>query len=231
MINEEIRKKLFELHDIKYRNFSANLTPGENNIIGVRMPLIKDLAKKIAGSFYENFLKNPYTFYQEERLLYGLVISYLKADIEIVLNYLEDFLPHLNNWAVCDSVVMNLKAFKKTQNKEKSFNFLLSKLNDQNPFVTRFVIVGLFCYFNDDKYYAKTLEIFKSIKNDHFYIKMALAWGMCDFLIKRYDLSLEVLKNRELGVWVHNKAIQKALESFRISEIHKQELRALKINS
>lgn len=229
MINEELRKKLFELQDVKFRGFVEGLTPGENNMIGVRMPLVKNMAKEIAGLNYAEFLENPFTFYHEERLLYGLVISYLKTDLSLVLNYLDGFLEYVNNWAVCDTVVMNLKIFNKEQNKEEALNYLISKLNDENPFVIRFAIVGLFCYFKDDKYCVKTLEILKGVKQDHFYIKMALAWGICEFLIKHYDLAIEVLKNRELNIWVHNKAIQKALESFRIDVEKKKELKGLKI--
>lgn len=229
MNNEDIRKELFKLQDIKYKDFSAKLTPGEDNIIGVRLPAVRKLAKEIANKNYQEFLENPYTLYHEERLLYGLVISYLNADVDTVLNYLDGWLKCVNNWAVCDSVIMNIKIFKKPENKEKAFSYLTAKLNDKNPFVIRAVIVALFCYLNGEEYYKKTAEIYQSIKNDHFYVKMALSWGMCEILIKHYGLGIEIIKNRSLDVWVHNKAIQKSLESFRIDEIKKEELKKLKI--
>ena len=230
MTNEQIRKRFFEMQDEKYRDFSKNLTPGEENMIGVRMPNIKVLAKEIASGNYLGFLKEPLTFYHEERVLYGLVISHMKEDIKTVLSYFEKWLDCVDNWGVCDTVVMAMKMFKKEKNRKAVFDYIKIMLDSKKPFIIRAAIVALFCYFNDDEYCGITAAIFEKIKNEHFYVKMGLAWGMCEILIKHYDTGLLVLKNKTLNIWVHNKAIQKALESFRIDDKKKEELRKLKIN-
>ena len=230
MTNEDLRKKLFELKEEEYKDFVNALTPGEDNMIGVRMPLIKKIAKEIANSNWREFLKNAYTDYHEERLVYGLILGFAKIELDELFFYLDKWLLLVNNWAVCDTVTMNLKIFSKTKEKEKVVDYLISKLSIKGkPFIKRAVIVCLFCYFLSDDYIDKVIEIFCETKDDDYYIKMALAWGVSTILIKNFDKGLGLIKSKKLEQWTHNKAIQKSLESFRLTVEQKEILKNLKI--
>lgn len=230
MTNNQARNKLLSLSEEKYRDFSAGLTPGAQSVIGVRMPLIKAMAKEIAAGDYRQFLSAPYIMYHEERILYGLIIGYLKTDIQEVLMYLNEWLKCVDNWAVCDTCIMNLKIIGKPQNQAVAREYIVNKLknnklkNTQEPFVIRAMIVALFCYFNTPQYAQEIKGIFSSVKNDNYYVKMALAWGVCELLIKNYDVGIDLIKSGVLETWTHNKAIAKAVDSFRITQERKAEL-------
>lgn len=195
------------------------------------MPLVKELAKEIANSDWREFLKNAYTDYHEERLVYGLILGFIKIDLDELFLCLDKWFPLVNNWAVCDTVIMNLKIFGKTKEKDKVINYLTDKLKSEKPFIIRAVIVCLFCYFLSDEYIDKVIEIFCKTKDDNYYVKMAIAWGVSTLLIKNFDKGIELIKSKKLGPWTHNKSIQKSLESFRLTEGQKQVLKNLKIKS
>lgn len=231
MIKDDIRRKLFEMGDEKLKAFSSKLTPGEENIIGVSVPKVKQLAKEIVKGDYKTFLIDPYTNYHEERLLYGLVLGYIKTDITSLVNYLNIWLNYVDNWAVCDCSVANLKCFKKAENRKVVFDYLVTKLNAKdNPYIIRFVIVALFDYFIDEQYLDRVVKIYSEIKSDHYYINMALAWGISVICIKNYAIGIELISSNSLNLWVRNKAIQKSIESFRLTDIQKQKLKLLKRN-
>lgn len=230
MTNEEIRAKLFDLSDAKFKEFSSTLTPCEQKMIGVRVPLVKEMAKVIAKGNYKEYLINPYTEYHEESLLYGLVIGYLKTDIDELLKIFDSWLPCVKNWAVCDSSVMNIKALGSAGNKPRVWEYLNNKLAaTTEPYTIRAIIVALFCYFLDGQYLSRVVKIFESIKGDHYYIRMALAWGVSVIAVKNYPAALQMFIDGNLDKWVHNKAIQKSCESFRLSQSDKQQMRQLKI--
>jgi len=230
MKKQELRKRLFELRDEKYKDFTKMLTPGENKIIGVRMPLLKELAKEIALSDFRSFLKDAYMDYHEERLIYGLILGFVKIELDELFFYLDKWLLYINNWAVCDTVTMNLKIFGKTKEKDKVWDYLIEKLKMQDkPFVIRAAVVCLFCYFLDSKYVDKVDKVFCQIKCQDYYVKMAVAWGVSTLLIKNFDAGLELLKSKKLEPWTHNKSIQKSLESFRLTSEQKEILRNLRL--
>lgn len=229
MTNEEIRAKLFAMQDKKIQEFSAKLTPGEQNIIGIRVPLVKQLAKEIAKGDYAEYLSAPYTAYHEECLLWGSTLGNIKTEINTLLNYIDKWLPCVNNWAVCDCSVATMKELGKPKNRDIVWNYLLKILGTtNNPYAKRFCYVAMFSYFLDGEYTAKVADIYAVEDDEHYYIRMAIAWGISVILVKNYAVGLDLLQSNKLPVWTHNKAIQKARESFRITYIQKTELNCLK---
>ncbi|MFW5779919.1 MAG: DNA alkylation repair protein [Bacillota bacterium] len=230
MTNEDIRKKLFDAADEKYKSFSAKLVPGENSIIGVRMPAIRKIAKEVSKTNYKEYLKAPFTLYHEECLLYGLVLGYIKTDIQTLLKEMDIWLDCVNNWAVCDSSIMNMKALGKPENSDIVWKYVNEKIRfDKKPFTKRAMIVVLFSYYNNDIYIDRIINIYKSIYDENYYVKMALAWGLSVLATKRFDRVFQLLKNKELDRFIHNKTIQKCMESFRISTEQKQKIKKLKL--
>ena len=219
---------LKSLSESDYRNFTRKLVPNTNyEIIGVRVPKIKNLAKQYKNSTEAiEFLNAPHNFY-EEYFLHGLFLGYFSNDINTVLKRVDEFLPYLDNWAICDSTVANLKIFAKHK------ELLFAKLNDyifsNNPYTVRFAIVTLLNYFLCDDYYRKAIDLVIKVKSEHYYVNMAIAWFFSIALIKRYDYTILFIKNKELSKFCHNKSIQKAIESFRIDRKTKQILKDLKI--
>lgn len=230
MTNEEIRQRLIEIADEGYKKFSAALNPIEKNILGVRVPAVRALAKEVARGDFRGYLKAPYTLYHEERLLYGFVIGLIKAEIGEVLAYVDEWFKVVDNWAVCDCSVAGFKAFKKAENRAVVWEFLQSRLKDSNsaPYVKRACIVAMFWSFNDDEYVDRVILAYRDVTDEHYYIKMALSWGLAEIAIKHYGKALNFIKSGVLGDWVLNKGIQKACESFRLTLEQKQELKGYK---
>lgn len=231
MTNTEIRNQLFAWQDVKYRDFTAKLNPtiDKETIIGVRNPQIKPLAKEIARTGVDSFLLNPPTDFHEERMLYGWVLGFWKTDIDSFLAAFDRWLPFVNNWAVCDSGVMSMKILGKKANRVKAWQYLTGKLESTNePYEIRAVIVALFSYFIDDEYVRRTANVLQNIRSEHYYVNMALAWAWSVILVKHYELGVNIIKSQALSKWVQNKSIQKAVESSRISDEQKQELKQYK---
>lgn len=229
-INEEIRTRLFSLADENYQKFSSTLTPGEQHIIGVRVPLVKQIAREIAKGDFQEYLKEPYTKFHEECLLYGFVIGNLKVDFSEVLKHFDRWLDCIQNWAVCDCSVISVKALGRPENKPIVWQYLTEKLqNTDKPFIKRAIIVAMFCYFTDETYVDKVIDTYLSIKDEHYYIRMALAWGISVIALVDYEKTIKMLSLNSLDKWVQNKAIQKSCESFRLSPEQKAELKKFKI--
>jgi len=218
-----MRKKLLELQDEKYREFNSKLLPNINNILGVRVPDLRKLAKELAQNDWQNYRDD---LYYEEIMLQGLVIGYAKIDADKKLQLLREFIPKIDNWGTCDIVCSNLKFI--TQNKEMAWDFIQPYLNSKNEFDVRFGIVILLNYFIDDKYIDKILKILDKIKHDGYYAKMAVAWALSICFVKYWDKTLEYLQTSNLEKWTFNKTIQKTCESYRITTNQKDFLRKLK---
>ena len=225
---EQINDKLFMLQDIKYREFNSKLIPNidKDRVIGVRTPDIKKLAKEIKNEEYiDSFLNELPHYYQEENILHGLLIADRYNDIDILLNKIDEFLVYVDNWAISD--IIKPKLFKKYP--DKVYDKIKEWLNSKNEYMVRYGVVSLLSFYLDDNYRKEELELVKNIKYDSYYVNMAIAWFYSFALIKQYDDTIEYFKNRKLNTWIHNKSIQKAIESYRISEDKKEYLRGLKI--
>lgn len=228
-LKEKVKIDIKDMADEKYRNFHSNLCPGTENIMGVKIPILRDYAKKLNKEYtLEQILSEVEDEYYEETMLKGILIGLNKnEDIEKILKYVEEFIPKINNWAVCDVFCGGLKITNK--NKERVWEFLQKYLQSDKEFEIRFGLVMILGYYIDEKYLSRDFEIFDRITNEEYYVKMAKAWAISIALVKYYDQTLEYLKNTNMDKWTYNKAIQKAIESYRITDTQKEELRKLKI--
>lgn len=225
---EIITKKLFDNQDLKYREFKGKSIPNidKDNIIGVRIPIIRKIVKEIYQEDYiSKFLDELPHKYHEENLLHGLILSIKYQDIDFLLSKLDSFLPYVDNWEVTD--IISPKLFKKYP--DKVYEKIKEWLNSDKEYVIRFAVVSLLQFYLDDNFKIEELELVNNIKNEDYYVKMAIAWFYSFALIKQYDITIKYFENRKLNKWIHNKALQKAIESYRISDLAKEYLRSLKI--
>lgn len=222
-----IEKELFKLQDLKYKEFSSKLIPNisKDKIIGVKIPLIRRLAKKIDNDNAIKFLNNLPHNYQEENMLHACLMNIYIKDLDEYLDYLNKFLPYIDNWAVCD--ILNPKIFKKDL--KKVHKYLLNLLKNRKTYYKRFAIVSLLQFFLGNNLDKKDLERLSKIKSDDYYVNMAISWYYSYALIKNYDQTIYLFEEKKLNKWIHNKSIQKAIESYRISEDRKIYLRSIKV--
>ena len=223
---QDFLNELYKLQDLKYKEFHGKLIMS-NELIGVRTPELKRIAKIIARSNYEEFFKeNKHELY-EENLVHGLVLGYLKLGFNELKQLVDEFIPYIDNWAVCDMTVTNLKVYKKNKTKDIVFNEIKSYISNNNPWINRFGYVLLLEYFIEEKYIDEIFELSENYQ-DEYYVKMAIAWLISMCYIKHKGRTLTFLKKHKLDVWTHNKSIQKIIESSRVSDEDKIMLRGLK---
>lgn len=222
-----VQKCLLGLQDKKYKEFNAKLIPNvpPEKIIGVRTPVLR----KFAAEFIEmpesrDFLKQLPHEYHEENSVHSFLIEKMKSYTDVI-TALDTFLPFVNNWAVCDS--MKPKVFKKhlPELAEKIPDWLASG----KTYAIRFGIGMLMTFFLDDSFEEKYLQMVCDVVSDEYYVNMMKAWYFATALAKQYDSALLYLTGRRLDVWTHNKTIQKAVESYRITGAQKEYLRTLKV--
>ena len=229
-MQKTIQQQLFALQDLKYRDFHAKLVPGMdvNNIIGVRTPDLRKLAKQVAkDERIGEFLAVLPHQYLDEMNLHGFIISELK-DYDECLEEIERFLPYVNNWATCD--LLSPKAFKHKKNRIRLIEDIKRWMASDEPFTIRFGIEMLMSFYLDEDFKPDYLELPASIRSEEYYVNMMTAWLFAEALVKQWDSALPFIQNKKLDDWTHNKAIQKACESFRISPDHKEYLKTLRIN-
>lgn len=226
-ISGYIRQRLEELRDEEYRSFHSKLMPetAPDVIIGVRMPQLRKLAKEIsampeAGLFMEQL---PHRYYEENNL-HGLLIEGMK-DYNECMGALERFLPYVDNWATCDMIAP--KVFAK--HREDLLVHIRSWMESDLVYTVRFGTGMLMRHFLDDDFRVEYLDIVSALRSDEYYVNMMTAWYFATALAKQYEAALPYIEGRKLDVWTHNKAIQKARESRRVSREHKEYLGTLKI--
>lgn len=228
ILKEEIKNKLFNLADEKYKEFHGGLCPGVNNIIGVRVPILRNYAKELIKAYHLNTLLNEIDdeFY-EEIMLKGMLIGLAKEeDINTIFKYISDFVPKINNWAVCDVFCAGLKITQKY--KEEMWEFIQKFVKSEEEFEIRFGIVMILDYYIETSYLNRDFEIFDKINSKDYYVQMAIAWAVSICLIKFYDKTILYLNNCNLDNFTFNKSIQKAIESYRITNEQKQYLRKMR---
>ena len=224
---EEIRKKLFELQDKKYRDFQCRLIPTleSTTIIGVRTPELRRYAKELVKQKeMQNFLHFLPHQYFEENQLHAFMISEIK-DNKQCLEELNQFLPFVDNWATCDQ--LSPKVFKK--NRSELIDQIKQWVCSDKTYMVRFGIGMLLEHFLDDDFDPIYLEMVSKISSAEYYIRMMIAWYFATALAKQYTKALPYIEEQRLDIWTHNKTIQKAVESRRITLEQKEYLRRLKI--
>ena len=222
----KILDDLFSLQDKEYRDFNSKLIPNikKETVIGVRVPVLRKYAKEIKNSCVANdFLNSLPHKYLEENILHALLIENIKT-YDDAINALNEFLPFVDNWAVCD--IMSIKIFK------KHLDILPEQLdkwlNSSHPYTIRFAIKMYMTYFLEECFKTSYMTKTAKIQSDEYYVNMMIAWYFATALAKQYDSAIKFLENNKLPLWVHNKTIQKAIESYRIKEEQKEHLRTLK---
>ena len=227
-IHEEIINGLFDLQDREYRDFQAKLIPSASadKMIGVRTPVLRKLAKDLAkrkdiGGFLNDL---PHRYFDENQL-HAFIISQLK-DYEQCMDEVIRFLPYIDNWATCDQ--LSPKMFRK--HRPKLIDQIRKWIISDRTYTIRFGIGMLMEHFLDEDYDPAYPEMVACIRSDEYYVNMMIAWYFATALAKQYDSILPFIKNRRLDPWTHNKTIQKARESYRISPEQKEYLKALKIS-
>ncbi len=224
---EEIREELFRLQDIKYRDFQSKLIPtiDPDSMIGVRTPELRKLSKRLskeegASEFLEAL---PHQYFDENQL-HAFLISEMK-DFSHCIRETDRFLPYVDNWATCDQ--MSPKIFKK--HKEELLKKIQDWIASKETYTVRFAIGMLMEHFLEEDYDPVYSDMVAAVRSEEYYINMMVAWYFATALAKQYEATLPYLENQRLEPWTHNKAIQKAVESYRISEEQKQYLKSLKV--
>lgn len=221
-----IKEELFALQDIAYADFQGKLVPNipRDLFIGVRVPEARKLAKRIAEKpETSKFMRDLPHKYYDENILHGLLLSEMK-DFDACIEAGDEFLPYVDNWAVCD--IISPKIFKKNKRP------LLEKIKEwsasEKTYTCRFGIKILMSYFLDDDFKPEYLEIPLSINSEEYYVKMMIAWFFATALAKEWDMTIKYIEDQHLDIWTHNKAIQKARESRRLTAKEKEYLKSLR---
>ena len=222
-MNNYVKKQIKINIDIKYRDFTKKLLPCVENIMGVRLPVLRRIAKSVDDNV--KFLESVSNDCFEETMIEGFVIGNLK-DEELVKKYVDRFIPKINNWSICDSFCASLKIVKK--NKDYFFDYLCKYKNYKDEFSLRFMIVMFLNYYIDEKYLNKIFKIIDGIKKDDYYVQMAIAWFLSISFIKYPDVTLNYLRICNLDKFTYNKTIQKIIESKPVDNDVKIEIKKLK---
>ena len=227
MIKEEIRDRLFAERDEKYAKMQEKIIPtvAADSIIGVRTPALRKFAKELAKrDDVSDFLDDLPHKYFDENQLHAFIVSEMK-DYERCVTEVTRFLPYVDNWATCDQ--MSPKVFKK--HRQELVDTITDWIGSNRPYTIRFGIGMLMEHFLDEDYDIKYPEIVAKVRSEEYYVNMMIAWYFATALAKQYDTILPFIEKKKLDAWTHNKAIQKSVESYRITPEQKEYLKSLKI--
>lgn len=217
---QEVLEELEKAADEKYRVFNESLIPGVRKTYGVRVPFLRTLAKKLAAD-WQDFLTCARDDSQEELMLQGVVIGYARMPIAERLQQLTDFIPKIDNWAVCDTVCSTLKFISKDLSGFRLF--LEPYMQSSDEFKRRFAIVCLMDYYITDEYIEEVLDYLAATEHPAYYVQMAAAWALSVCFVKYRDLTMPYFRDGLIrNDWIHNKAIQKCRESYRVTADDKE---------
>ena len=217
---KEFVKYLKSLQDKKYREFHSSLVLNSKyEMIGIRVPVMRDIAKEIAKSNIEEFLKHAQDKYYEEVMIQGLVISHIK-DESIFYKYFKEYITKIDNWALCDSFCSSIKIVEK--HAEKYFKEAIKMALNKEEFISRVGLVVILNHFINQSNLQTIFDTLNKIHSDKFYINMAEAWLLCELYIKFPKNTKEFLQNNNLNKFTQNKAISKIHDSYRVSKEEKE---------
>lgn len=225
-MTEIIREHLYDLQDLKYKDFHTKLIPtvDPDTVIGVRAPALKAYAKELKNTDVSGFLADlPHKYYDENNL-HGLLIMSIK-DYNEALAAIKNFLPYVDNWATCD--LLRPVSFKK--HRAELLGEIRLWLRSEHTYTIRFGMEMLMTHYLDEDFKPEYLEWLAEIRSREYYVNMMLAWYYATALAKQWEATLPYIENHRLDKWVHNKTIQKAIESFRVTDEQKAYLRTLRI--
>ncbi|MDE7304523.1 MAG: DNA alkylation repair protein [Alistipes sp.] len=220
-----LREQLFELADPRYRDFNASLTPGAPPMIGVRLPQLRAIAREIARGDWRAWFDEAPGDYFEERMLQGLVIGYAKCPPDEKLRYVARFVPSIDNWAVCDCFCWRLRPAER----EPMWRFILPYFDSAAEYEVRFAVVMALSNFVEAERLDRLLELFGRVRHEGYYVRMGVAWAVSVCYAKFPGPTGEWLREScPLDDWTFNKALQKIVESLRVSDADKAAARAMK---
>ena len=226
-MQENIRKKLISLKDAKYQEFASSLLPNVNNMIGIRLPILRKLAKEIKQSNWQEFLKVK-SMHFEETLLQGMVIGLLNVEIQEKLKLIDNFIPKITNWSICDSFCCGLK--HKPEQDKIYFDFIQKYTQSDKEFELRFYHVMLINLFTEQKYLPHIFEHLNSLNTDKYYAQMSGAWLICECFTKYQNETMQFLQKNSLQKEIQNKALQKIIESNKIPKEIKTKIKKMRNN-
>lgn len=225
-MEKQIRETLFSLVDEEYQKFHSSLCPGINNIIGIRVPVLREFAKEIVKGDWRTYLKTAKNEYYEEVMLQGMVIGLAKMELQERLEYIKEFVPQIDNWAVCDVTCAGLKFTKKHMS--EMWELIQPYINSNKEFEIRFGVVMILDFYITKEYIKEVLTILNNIHHDGYYVKMAVAWAISVCYIKFPKETMMLLQNNTFDTFTYNKALQKIVESYRVTKEEKEIIRKMK---
>ena len=222
----KIQEYLLSQKDEKYRAFTLPLIPNvdEKTFIGVRLPIIKKYAKEIDNDTKKEFLVSLPHKYHEENLLHAFILSNIK-DYDEFIKYVDIFLPYVTNWSTSDTICNKYL----NKYKDKLIKEIYKWLKSTEPYRVRYAVKCLMNYYLGEDFKQEHIEKVAEVKLDDYYVKMMIAWYLATGLAKNYDDFVKVIEEKKFDSFIHNKAIQKAIESYRVSDEHKEYLKILKL--
>ena len=223
---ENVRKMLLALADEDYRIFHSKLVPGTENILGVRVPELRKLAKKLVKEDWREYFEAAPDMYYEEDMLRGFMVGYGRMDIEERLDKVREFLPSIHNWAVCDCFCSTLKFTEK--NREKVWEFLQPYFLSDKTYELRFASVMALDYYVLPEYAPAVFRYFDEMKSGDYYVQMAVAWAVSVYYVHLPEMTEAYMRENLLDDFTYNKSIQKICESYRVDKETKARLRSLK---
>ena len=226
MNQNDLKNELLALAEEKYRKFSSALTPGTDTMLGVRLPALRKIAKKIAKADWQSYLETARDDSFEETLLQGMVIGYVDVELSERLALIKAYIPKLDNWSTCDSFCTGLKFTK--AHKEEVWQFLQPYLQSNEVYEIRFGVVMFITYFVEDLYLEPMFRNFNAIDCDNYYVKMAVAWAITSCFTAFPEMTMIYLKANDLDDFTYNKALQKITESRLVNSEIKALIRCMK---
>ena len=226
-MRNEIIKELLNNQDLEYKKFHSKLCTTKYEIIGVRVPIVKEIAKRYSKEYGIKVIDELSNEYYEEVLIKGLIIGYSKESNEIRETYIKKFIPEIDNWAICDSTISNMKFIKKDL--DLFYEFITNNYQkSKDTYSLRFMIVVFLNYYLESKYIKNILNIIDNIISSEYYVNMAIAWLLSISYIKNKEITIEYLNNNNLDKFTYNKTIQKICESYQVSKEEKELLKLKK---
>ncbi|WP_312279409.1 DNA alkylation repair protein [Oscillibacter sp.] len=225
-MQEKIRQQIEVLAEEEYRVFSSGLLPGTRYVLGVRLPLLRKLSKQLAQSDWREYLQTAREDSFEEIMLQGMVIGCVNCSVEERLLHMQNFVPKIDNWSVCDSFCAGLKFTKEAQ--EQIWGFINPYLKSEQEFHIRFAVVMLLFYYIYETHIDKVLDSMDKVRHDGYYVKMAVAWAISICYVRFPERTLGYLNQNSLDDFTYNKALQKITESLKVDKETKKKIRAMK---
>jgi 3-methyladenine DNA glycosylase AlkD len=222
---KEFIEYLISIKDEKYKEFNSSICLSKYEMLGIRLPILKKIAKDISKTNIEEFLKISNDKYYEEVMIQGLVISNIKEE-DIFYNYFKVYIYKIDNWAICDSFCNSIKIVEKYE--DKYFKKAIELALNEEEFISRVGLIILLNHFIKEENLEKIFDTLNKIESDKYYINMAEAWLVCEIYTKFPNQTLEFIKNNNLNKFTHNKSISKIHDSYRVSSKEKEYLNTLK---